>query len=168
VEQTGGMVEEDRLRGLINTVNYIKALIQHIAGDPNEKQRVKQYSDALSQIEALVKAFAQRLQEQKSQMQLDPETQSKIQTSQALAQSKIQLTQATTQQKMQQSDAKFRQKMQQGDLKTQASLGEQATRTQSDLQEQEIRTMADLQEQDMRAAMDARVKAAEMNKPKEP
>lgn len=160
-EQGGGMVEEETLRGLVNTANYIEALIQHISGDPNEKQRVKVYMDALGQIQNLIKAFAQRLQEQKSQIQMDPETMAKIQAQNALTQSKLQSTTALTQQKLRQNEAKFQQRIEHGEAKLHTQLGEQAARTQTDLQEQQIRTAADIQEQDIRTAVDARLKAKE-------
>jgi len=165
-EQGGGMVSQETLKGLMNTSDYIEALIQHISGDPNEKQRVKIYMDALGKIQNLIKAFAQRLAEQRSKMELDPETMARIQQQQALAQSKIATSTALTQQKIAQSDAKFQQRLEQNEAKLQTSLGEQAMRTRTDLQEQQLRTAADLQEQDIRAAVDAKVKLSESKEPK--
>lgn len=165
-EQGGGMVDRQTLKGLVNTATYIQSLIHHISGDENEKQRVKVYMDALGQIESMIKAFAQRLQEQESKMQMDPETMAKIQQQNALVQSKIQRDTVVTQQKVQQSDAKFQQRLEQGEAKLQTALGEQAMRTRADLTEQQLRTAADLQEQDIRTALDAKLKVQESNKPK--
>jgi hypothetical protein len=166
-EENGGMVTKETLAGLINTANYIRALIQHIAGDQNEKQRVKVYMDALGQIESLIKAFAQRLEEQESQTQMDPETMAKLQAQQALTQSKIQTSTALTEQKIRQSEAKFQQRLEQNEAKLQTSLGDQAIRTRTDLQEQQLRTAADLQEQDIRTALEAKLAAKELKETKE-
>jgi len=164
-EQSGGMATKETIRGMAFTSQYIQALIQHIAGDPNEKQRVKVYMDQIGQIDGLIKAFAQRLAEQESQVQMDPETMAKIQAQNALTQNTIATKNALTQQKLQQGAIKFDQRLEQNEIKQQVALGEQATRTRADLAEQGLRTAADLQEQDIRTALDA--KLAAMQKPKE-
>lgn len=164
-EQSGGMATKETIRGMAFTSQYIQALIQHIAGDPNEKQRVKIYMDQIGQIDGLIKAFAQRLAEQESQVQMDPETMAKIQAQNALTQNTIATKNALTQQKLQQGAIKFDQRLEQNEIKQQVALGEQATRTRADLAEQGLRTAADLQEQDIRTALDA--KLAAMQKPKE-
>lgn len=67
VEQNGGMATAEQVTGFGNVLNHLQQNIQILAGDENEKQRVKIYMDDLGKIANLVRAYGQRLQEQQQQ-----------------------------------------------------------------------------------------------------
>lgn len=82
--QSGGMLPMDKITGLQNMAQHIAQHIQIIGQDKEEKQRVKQYGDQLGKLMNMVKAFAQRLQEQQQKQngagpQMDPKDAAKIQ-----------------------------------------------------------------------------------------
>lgn len=85
LQQSGGVAKPDQLVGLQTVAQTIGEQIQIIAQDKTQQQRVKKYSDALGKIMNLVKAFAQRLQQQMKAAQadgngqLDPKDKAKIQ-----------------------------------------------------------------------------------------
>jgi hypothetical protein len=83
----GNMATMDEILGMQNLGQHIGQHIAIIAMDEKEKQRVKQYGDALGKLMNEVKAFAQRLQQQmqeaaqsNGQGQQDPEAQAKVQS----------------------------------------------------------------------------------------
>jgi hypothetical protein len=116
IEQTGGMPESmTDIIGLQNIAQAIASHIQFIALDKNEKQRVREYSDALGQLMNMVKAFAQRWQEQQQQGngQPDPEAMAKIQSMQMQAQAKAANTRESHAQRTAQRQVAFEQKQRQ-------------------------------------------------------
>ncbi len=83
----GNVATMDEIIGMQNLGKHIGQHISIIAMDEKEKQRVKQYGDALGKLMNEVKAFAQRLQQQMQKAaqsngggQPDPEAQAKVQT----------------------------------------------------------------------------------------
>ena len=93
IESRGGMATPDEITGLQNMAQHVAQHVQVLAQDKNEKQRVKQYGDALGQIMNMVKAYVQRLQEQAQQAQaqgpqMDPKDLAKVQSMQMQAQAK--------------------------------------------------------------------------------
>lgn len=64
IQKTGGMAKPEQLIGIQTVVKTIEEQIQIIAEDKTQQARVRKYSDALGKIMNLVKAFAQRLQQQ--------------------------------------------------------------------------------------------------------
>lgn len=107
VDAKGGMTSAEKIKGFTNMSAHIEQYIQLFAQDPEQKQRVKQYSDVLGQINNLIKAFAQRLAEaQQKQMQqaggnggVDPESIAKAQATAQQAQLKMQTSQMSHAQK---------------------------------------------------------------------
>lgn len=90
----GQMASMEEVAGLNNMAQHIQAHIDIIAQDPKEQQRVKVYGDRLSRMMNLVKAFAQRLQEQMEAQQqngngqMDPEAMAKIEAQNMQAEAK--------------------------------------------------------------------------------
>lgn len=155
IEKEGGMVSSmDELRGLINVTQHVRPLIEHIAQDRNEKQRVKIMMDVLGQSESLIKAFAQRWQEQ-NQDQLDPETVAKVQSMQALTGAKLQTMQQTSNQKLLQKEIAFRQKTAQKDATTAQQLRLNDAKTASQLRADTMREMQTVREHQLDQAMTA-------------
>ena len=64
IQKRGGVGKPEELVGLQTVAQTIDEQIQIISQDKGNQERVRKYSDALGQIMNLVKAFAQRLQQQ--------------------------------------------------------------------------------------------------------
>lgn len=64
IQKSGGMAKPEQLVGLQTVGQTIEEQLQIISQDKGNQERVRKYSDALGQIMNLVKAFAQRLQQQ--------------------------------------------------------------------------------------------------------
>jgi hypothetical protein len=113
INQFGGMTTPDVLAGLQNMEQTIAGLIEFIAQDKNEVQRVKIYGDDLGAISNEIKAFAQRLEEQQQASAenanggIDPETMSKMQSDQIKAQAKAQNSRESHAQKTSQKQVAF-------------------------------------------------------------
>ena len=118
-QASGGMADIKTIQGLQNMANHIAQHIQIIAQDPNEKQRVKVYGDQLGKMMNLVKAMAQRLQEQMQKQQGqqgqqgDPAAQAKVQATIIQAQTKAKLSSQSHAQRTAQRQIQFEQQMQQ-------------------------------------------------------
>lgn len=115
IEKSGGMTTPEKLTGLQNVMQNVALHVQIIAQDPQEKERVKKYSDALSQIGNLVKGYAQRLQEQAEKQNgqsqgPDPETVAKIQSQQMLTKSKIEASKESSAEKLAMKRISFEEK----------------------------------------------------------
>ena len=127
IEKTGAMADAREIVGLQTTAGYIGKLIGQLAQDKAEKARVKQYSDALGKLMNIVKAFAQRLQEQMQKAGAangagDPQGAAKVQSMVIQAQTKAKISEATAAQKMQQKNAQFQQEQQRRNLETAAEI----------------------------------------------
>lgn len=127
IEARGGMATIEELIGMQNLAgislqnqptseNGIAAHIQIIAQDPQEKQRVKMYSDELGNAMNMIKAYAQRLQQQQqeaqAQPQTDPKDAAKIQSMLITAQAKAANTRESHAQRTQQRDVAFQMEQQ--------------------------------------------------------
>lgn len=114
INQTGGVGTPQDLIGLQAVARYIGKHIQILAQDKNNKAKVKEYTDALSNLMNQVRAFAQRQEEanQQNKNQLDPETVAKIQGDIAKLQSQLKISEAKAAQKLRHNDLKFNQNLQ--------------------------------------------------------
>lgn len=127
VVQSGGMANPQQLQGMANLSAHIKSQIELIAADPEQKQLVKQMSDALGKLDNEIKAFAQRLQQamqkqqqaaqQNGQNGMDPKDMAKIQATIIGAKTKAQLQAQSHAQRMAQRQIQFEQKMRQDQQK---------------------------------------------------
>lgn len=114
IESSGGMSTMDQIIGLQTAIGHIAQNIDMLSQDPNEKQRVKEYSDLLGNLANMVKAYAQRLEEQQgqNQAQVDPAAMQKVQAMQMQAETKARISEANAAQKLAHKEASFEQKMQ--------------------------------------------------------
>lgn len=126
IEQSGGVATKEELVGLVNFQQHIGQAIAQLARDPMEKQKVKQYSDALGQMANMVKAYAQRYQEQQQKQngngQMDPEAMAKIQATVLQAKTKAQLAKESHGQRTAQRQIQFEQKLKQEQQKHAADI----------------------------------------------
>ncbi len=115
IEQTTqGMATQQQIIGLTNLSKQITQQIQIIAQDPEEKARVKGYSDDLSKLDNVVRAYGQRLQEQQQadaqqggQQGASPEAQAKIVSSAITAQAQAKINAEKNAQKMEHKQTAF-------------------------------------------------------------
>lgn len=114
IESTDGIGTPQDLAGLQSVAKYIGKHIVIIAQDENEKARVKMYTDNLSKLMNLVRAFAQRQEEAAAEQgaQQDPELVAKLQGQMAELQQKLQAAEAKSQQQLAQKQQKHEQQMQ--------------------------------------------------------
>lgn len=119
INQTGGVGTPQDVIGLQAVAQYIGKHIQIMAQDEENKPKVKEYTDALSKLMNLVRAFAQR-QEQAAQQQgqnQNPETMAKIQGQIAELQSKLKINEAKAAQSLRHKELKFQQQSRQTAVK---------------------------------------------------
>lgn len=146
-KQRGPKPEE--ISGLQNVAQHVQQHIEIIAQDKNEKQRVKQYGDALGQIMNEVKGMAQRLMESQQQVgqgqpQMDPKDMAKVQAMMLQAKTKAQLAQmshaARTSQKHASWELEERRKNEAHQLEMQRKMQE----TSVDAQAKDLQTAAEI------------------------
>lgn len=122
INQSGGVGTPQQVKGLSAFAQYVGQYIQQLAQDPMNKERVKQYGDALGKEMNMVKAFAQR-QQQAAQKQngnghIDPEAMVKAQLAQQSGQQKLVQKEQSHRQKMTQKQQDFVAKQNQDKAKT--------------------------------------------------
>lgn len=111
INQTGGVGTPQDVAGLQSVAKYIAKHIAIIAQNKDNKAKVKEYTDALSSMMNLVRAFAQRQQEAAQQQgaQSSPETMAKIQGQIAELQTKLKIQEEKAAQSLRHKELKFRQ-----------------------------------------------------------
>jgi hypothetical protein len=110
-EQGGGMTTQEKIVGFGNVAQHVEQHIQLLSQDPEEKQFVTAANQQLAKMMNLVKAFAQRLQEQMKKQQAqqggDPQVAAKTQSQIILAKAKAQNSRESHSQKTAQKQVSF-------------------------------------------------------------
>lgn len=137
-QQQGSMVDEKTLRGMLGLVANINAHIQKLAQDKAQKMRVRKYSDDLGKLTNFIKAFAQRLKEQKQAQakvgpQIDPETQAKVQGTILVAKTKAEIAAQNHARKTAEQQLKFEQQLKQDAAQKRLQLTTDAAKAQIDI-----------------------------------
>lgn len=131
IEQAGSMATQLQISGLQNMAQYVGQQIAVIAQNPEEKSRVKGYSDDLGKLMNLVKAYAQRLAEQQKQaqqgQQQDPENIVKLQGMQMQNEAKAANTRESHSQRTSQRQTQFELEMEREAQRHQLALEKQAS-----------------------------------------
>lgn len=138
-QKAGGIATQDQIMGMGAVFQHLQQQIEIVAQDPEEKQRVKQWGDALGKLMNLVKAFAQRLQEQmKQQAQAggngeDPKDAAKVKSMMMQAQVKQESTRESHAQRTAQRQIAFEleQKREDAKLKRDLMMEEAKSRTEA-------------------------------------
>lgn len=101
-EQRDNMASFEEATGLQTVAQFIGGLIEEMAQDPQQKERVKQYGDSLGQLTNLIKGLAQRGAEAKAKNNGngDPTAMAKVQALMMTAGAKIHAKQLADAQKM--------------------------------------------------------------------
>lgn len=126
--QTGGMATEEQITGFNTVAQNIGMHLQKFAQIKTNKAKAKQFGDALGKMMNEVKAFSQRLAEQKKKEQangqLDPADAAKIQAIALTAKTKADLASQSHAQKTAQRQISFEMQMKQDQQKHHAELAE--------------------------------------------
>jgi hypothetical protein len=149
VEQSGGVPTQQQLTGELNTVQAITEQVDIIAQDPEEKTRVKQYSDDLAKLENLIRAHEQRFQEQQQQQQPqggdDGAAQAKVVSAAMTTQAQIKMKEEAHQQKLEHKQQSFEQKSQQQAVSAAQQHADAIQRTLTDTAAKDLTTQAEIQ-----------------------
>lgn len=139
-QQTGGMATMDEIAGFQNIGQQISEFLKIMSSDPEDKERVTEYSNQLNDLMKLVKAFAQRLAQQmkagapnggadKEMLQAA----SKIKADQTIAQAKAANMRESHAQKTAQKQVQFEMDQQRKDRGHNADLRREDARTGQEL-----------------------------------
>jgi hypothetical protein len=141
IKDSGGMATQQQIEGLVNAGHHVEAHIQIIGQDEKEKGVVKMFADTLSQIMNEVRAFAQRLAEQRQKAAqqnggggMDPKDAAKIQATLMQAQTKSQIAKSSHAERTAQRRLSFEQDLKQQAQKHQADIAAKYLETASDIQ----------------------------------
>jgi hypothetical protein len=165
IQKTTGMATAEQLVGFQTIVQTIEEQIQIISQDDTQAERARKYSEALSKLMNLIKAFAQRLQQQMKAAAAngangqDPEAAAKVQAT--MMQAKVKADNASTShaqktaQRQVQWEAEEKRKQQQHDF----DLAAQAKTVEADIAATDAETAAEIRRQRVKAENEPKEKA---------
>jgi hypothetical protein len=165
IQKTTGMATAEQLVGFQTIVQTIEEQIQIISQDDTQAERARKYSEALSKLMNLIKAFAQRLQQQMKAAAAngangqDPEAAAKVQAT--MMQAKVKADNASTShaqktaQRQVQWEADEKRKQQQHDF----DLAAQAKTVEADIAATDAETAAEIRRQRVKAENEPKEKA---------
>jgi len=144
----GGVATEPEIEGLVNAGHHVEAHIKILAQDEKEKATVKQFGDVLGNIMNEVKAFAQRLQQQReAEAQqngnggLDPKDAAKIKATMLQAQTKAQITKQSHAERTAQKRLSFEQQLKQKEQQHQADIAATDLKTAAEIHQNRFKSM---------------------------
>jgi len=160
-----GATSMERVMGMQNIAQNIAQHIAVIAQNPEEKQRVARYNQQMAKLMNLVKAMAQKLEEQQKAQggQENGESQAKIQTMMMEAKVKADNTSQAHAQRTAQRQVQFEMEQQQKQKQFEMDMRHQQIETGSDLQLGAAETAHAMRLASLEAANDAKI---EREKPK--
>lgn len=160
-QQQGSMAKPEQLLGLQTVAQTIGEQIQIISADKNEKQRVRQYGEALGQMMNMVKAYGQRLQQameaaaqQNGQngQQMDPKDMAKIQGMQMQAQAKAANTRESHAQRTAQKQVQWEAEQKRKQEQHQLDIQRQKIEVQTNVAATDMETAAAIRRENAKAA----------------
>jgi hypothetical protein len=163
IEQTGSMATMDQIVGMGNIAQSISEHIQIVAQDPNEKARVTAWNGAMTKMMNMIKAYAQRLDEQQKQQgpQMDAEAQAKIQAMMMQAEAKAQNTRESHAQRTAQRQIQFEMEQRREEQAAQAELMREQGSAQDDVAKEHSKTQLKIAADREKAKMDLRLRTIE-------
>jgi len=134
ITQKGGMATQDEIVGLSNIASHVAELVKQMEQNPEDKERTKQYADALGKIQNAIKGFAQRLVEQRNKQNgkqqgvngVDPETATKLKGKLMIDQAKAANLRESHAIKTAQKEVSFESKLRQDERRHNAELRQEA------------------------------------------
>ena len=149
IQKRGGVAKPEELVGLQTVGQTIGEQLQIISQDKGNQERVRKYSDALGQIMNLVKAFAQRLQqqmkaaaEQNGNGGPSPEDVAKIKGIEMNAAVKAKNASESHAQRTSQRQVQWEMEQKRQQQQHELDMAEQAQFVQADIQAQDVETAA--------------------------
>lgn len=142
INGSGGMTDMPTIIGLQMVGNHIAQLLGMVSENPQEKERVKQFSDVLKDQMNYVKAFQQRLQQQMRKAgqpgngeaaAAAQESMAKLQGQMQLQQAKAKATELNAEQKRRHKEVMFMSEQKRKDASTQAEIERQNARAVSEI-----------------------------------
>lgn len=143
--QNQASVTMEDVGGMVNLGNHIGKALGMMATNPNQKQKVREYSDALGQVMNHIKGLAQRTSQRQGAAgsQVDPETVSKIHNDRIVAEAKAANLRESHAQKAGQRQVQFEREEARKDRQAMADIRRSSAVLASDLQNEAIQTVAD-------------------------
>lgn len=137
-EKRDNMATAEEAQGMQTVVEYMDNLIQQIASDPAQKQRVKQYGDSLGKLVNQLKGLAQRGAEKAQQGQGGPNgvDKAKVDALMLSTAAKVRAKEMADQQKLKQKDRAFKLDQRRKDAETYHNLQRGALEAQVDASRQ--------------------------------
>lgn len=157
INQRGGVATQDEIEGLVNAGHHVEAHIKILAQDEEQKGVVKQFGDVLGKIMNEVKAFAQRLQQQREAAAKqngngqDPQEMAKAQATVIQAQNKAKLDQESHAERTAQKRISFEQTTKQKAEAHQQQLQHEAQRQQVEVAGADLKTASEIHQSQARA-----------------
>ena len=169
ISKNGDNADMNDIMGLANMADHIGQRIGMLAQDPNEKERVKKYSDQIGKIMNMVKRFAQMLQE-KMEAQGTPEqnaaneeqarAQAKIEADKMITQAKQANTRESHAQRTAQRQLQFEQEARQKQQEHELEMAVEAKRKAQETADEHQRALLDLELERHKAQMELKREAA--------
>jgi hypothetical protein len=133
IAKTGGVATDGEIAGLATTLQYVGGLVQQLAQDKSQLQRVKAYGEALGNISNEVKGLAQRSQEHKQAMAQNGNGDGgKTQAMLIQAQTKSKIKEAQTAQQMEHKQIAFQEQQHREDQQTVSEIARKNAMAQAD------------------------------------
>jgi hypothetical protein len=158
-QQQQGMAKPEQLIGLQTVAQTIGEQLQIVSQDKEQRERVRQYGDALGQLMNMVKAYAQRLQQameaqaqQNGQGQMDPKDMAKVQGMQMQAQAKAANTRESHAQRTAQRQVQWEAEQRRKQEQFQMDMQRQKVELSTDVMATDVETAAEIKRQNAKAA----------------
>lgn len=158
IQKSGGMAKPEQLVGLQSVAQAIEEQIQILSEDKGQQERLRKFSDALGQIMNLVKAFAQRLQQQMKAAQAngngaqaDPKDKAKVEAILIHAKTKADNSAQSNAQKAANKQVGWEADQKRKQAQHQIDMREQAQFVQADIAAKDAETAAMIRREDTKA-----------------
>jgi len=160
IEQSGGMATKEQIAGLSNMAQHIDQFLGIMATNDDDKQKVRQYAEAVAELMNMVKAFAQRLAQQ-MQAQGQPgengngqaETAAKLQGKLIMDKAKAETLKISHAQKTAQRQVQFEMEEKRKDRALAAELDREAARTAQEIASESAKDNLELQSEAEKLAL---------------
>jgi hypothetical protein len=167
IQKTTGVATPEQLVGLQTVGQTIDEQIQVISQDKEQSERVRKYADALGKLMNMVKAFAQRLQQQMKAAQangggeqVDPKQKAQAEATVIQAKVKAESSSTAHAQKTAQRQVSWEAEEKRKQEQHEQEMAAEAQRTHAEIQGQDIKTAAEIRRERAKAKAEPKKKPA--------
>lgn len=146
----GGMANPDEINGLANLGKTIASFLDEMSRNENEKDKVREYQDALGQLMNHLKGLAQRLQESMKKASggngapgPDPKDAAKVQAMLIQAQTKAAIAERSAAARTRQKEEQFQKAEMRKDQQTQSDITREGVRTRHQLMAERLKSLSE-------------------------